>query len=332
MTITNFPNGISSFGMPVMGSSFVTQGDFWFVKPSSGSDAWDGTTPATAKKTLAGALAAATANQNDIVFLMAESNTSASTTDYQSTTLDWNKDLVHLIGVGSPSPMSNRARVALISTYVTASNLFTLSADGCIVHNIAFFAGVASANPLGAFKLTGTRNYISRCHIAGIGHDTMDVAGGYSLLVDGAQECEFNDCRIGLNTIAAGTAANSEILIDGSAKNIFWRNCHIFRRIEHATNHPLVKLADATAIEEMIEFEDCRFISTSTNYDTIQTGAFKLVANLTQGVILVSGGKTLLYNGPLAAAGKWCADDRDKIKVMLSPTPAADTAGTPRAV
>jgi hypothetical protein len=332
MAITNFPNGISSFGMPILGSPFVTQGKYWFVKPSSGSDAWDGTTPDTAFKTLAKALSAATANRNDIVFLFSESDTAASTTDYQSATLDWNKDLVHLVGVGSPSPMSNRARVAFISTYVTASNLFTLSADGCIVNNIAFFAEVASANPTGAFLLTGSRNYIHRCHIAGIGHDTMDTAGAYTLKVDGAQECEFNDCRIGLNTIAAGTAANSEILIDSATKNVMWRNCHIFRRIEHATNHPLVKLADATAIEEMIEFEDCRFISTSTNYGTIQSGAFKLTADLTQGIILISGGKTLLYNGPLAAAGKWDVDDRDKIKIMLPVTPAADTAGITRAV
>jgi hypothetical protein len=332
MTITNFPNGISSFGMPILGSPFVTQGKYWFVKPYSGSDAWDGTTPDTAFKTLAKALSAATANRNDIVFLFSESNTAASTTDYQSVTLDWNKDLVHLVGVGSPSPMSNRARVALISTYVTASNLFTLSADGCIVSNISFHAAVASANPTGAFLLTGSRNYIHRCHIAGIGHNTMDAAGAYSLKVDGSEESMFDDCRIGLNTTAAGTAANSEILIDTDTKNVIWRNCHIFRRIEHATNHPLVKLADATSIAEMIEFEDCRFISTSDNYLTIQSGAFKLVADLTQGVILVSGGKTLLYNGPLAAAGKWDVDDRDKIKVMLSPTPAADTAGIPRAI
>jgi len=309
---------------------FLSQGRAIFVKPYSGNDANDGYTPDRAVATLTRALAQATANQNDTVFLFAESNTSANTTDYQDATRDWNKDLVHLIGVNSGSPMSNRSRVAFASDYDTASNLFTLSADACIIYNLAFFAGVAGTNPTGCFKISGTRNELKNCHLAGIGHANNDIAGAYSLLIDGAEECRLTNCRIGLNTVDAGTAANSEILFDGGAKNIFLDNCLIYRRIEHATNHPLVKLADATAIDEFIIFDDCQFVSTSTNYAFSNAGAFKLVSDLTQGIILVTGGKTLLYNG--TTAGKWDVDDRDKIKVMLGPTPADDTAGIARAV
>ncbi len=86
----------------------------------------------------------------------------------------------------------------------------TVSADGCLFRNFSVYAGVASANPLGALKVTGTRNHFERMHISGIGHDTMDVAGAYSLMLDGAQENLFERCEIGLDTIGAGTAANSE--------------------------------------------------------------------------------------------------------------------------
>jgi len=309
-----------------------TQGNVWHVKPYSGSDGNDGKTPETAVKTLSKALTLATADQNDIVLLYAESNTGAYTTDYQSTTLDWNKDLVHLIGVGAPSPMSKRARIAWLSTAASASDipLFTLSADNCLIYNIGFYSGIDDANMIGAVKVTGSRNVFKDCHIAGIGHDTNDAAGAYSLMLDGAQECLFERCYIGLNTIDAGTAANSEILIDTATKNCEFYECKIYRRIEHATNHPLVKLADATAIDEFILFTRCGFIHTATNYGITAGGVFKLAADLTQGLIILDN--CYAVNDNASGAGKWDVDDRDKICVIASPTPAADTAGLIRVV
>jgi hypothetical protein len=319
-----------AMGMNVMALPQVTQGKAIYVKPYSGSDNYSGKRPDRAVKTLAKALSLATADQNDVVYLFSESNSAASTTDYQSSTLDWNKDGVHLVGINSGSPMSQRSRVALISTYVTASNLFTLSADNCLIANVSFFAGVADTHPTGCLQVTGDRNAFQNCHIAGIGNDNNDIAGAYSLYLNGVEETLFKNCKIGLNTVDAGTAANSEILIANTVKNVFFEDCTIFRRIEHATNHPLVKIAAATSIDEFLMFDRCAFISTSTNYGTIQSGVFKLVADLTQGIIVVKD--SYAYNGPLAAAGKWDVDDRDKIKIVGHPTPAADTCSIPRAV
>ncbi len=311
-----------------IGSPFPTQGKVWFVKPGTGqggSDGNNGKSPRKALKTLAKAQSLATANQNDVVYLMSGKNSSSGTTDYQSETLDWAKDGVHLIGVNSGSHMSQRSRIALISSYVTASNLFTLSANNCYIANIQTYEGVSDANPTGCMKVTGDRNMFENCHLAGIGGDANDISGAYSLFVNGAEEVRFRNCHIGLNTVSAGTAANSEILFDGAAKNILFEACTIFRRIEHATNHPLVKLADATAIDEMIQFNNCGFISTSTNYTYSQGGVFKLVADLTQG-------RVILNQCYAAGADKWDVDDRDKIDIIASPTPAADTAGLVRAV
>ena len=330
MSGTNFPHGVYSMGALLTPVGVPMGGDHYFVRPYSGSNAMDGRTPQTAVKTLAYALSLATADQNDVIHLIAESNSDAQTTDYQSATLAWNKNMVHLVGECAPSPMSQRASVALISTYVTASNLFTLSASGCLVQNVQFFAGVNSNQPTGAVQVSGSRNVFRNCHIAGIGHDTMDVANGYSLYLNGGEENLFQACRIGLNTIDAGSAANAEISIAGGAKNVFFEGCYIYRRIEHATNHPLVRLAAATSIAEFLIFNQCSFVSTSTNYAHTQSGAFKLTADLTQGIILVKD--CLLYNGPAGAAGKWDVDDRDRIKIVGHPTPAADTCSITRAV
>jgi hypothetical protein len=200
-------------GVPV---GLFTQGKVIHVKPYSGSNSKDGLSPETAVKTLAKALSLATANQNDIVLMYAESNTAANTTDYQSATLDWNKDGVHLIGVGSNPMIGQRARVAFISTYVTASNLFTLSADNCRIENIEFFAGVADANPTGCMLVTGQRNVINNCQISGIGDATNDIAGAYSLKVGyPAAENLFKHCYIGLDTVIRATATQ-EVQITGT--------------------------------------------------------------------------------------------------------------------
>ncbi len=318
--------------LPLINPLAFTQGNIWHVKPYSGNDSNTGKRPDIAFKTLAKALDSATADQNDVVLLYAESNTASLTTDYLSSTLDWNKDMVHLVGVGPYSPMSQRSRIAWLSTASSSSDipLFTLSADGCIIQNIQFIAALADANMIGALNVTGDRNYIRHCHIAGIGNDTQDAAGAYSLKIDGSEECEIADCNIGLNTIDAGSAANSEILIDGGAKNIIFTDSLIYRRIEHATNHPLVKLADATAMDEFILFRRCGFITTATNYGYTLGGVFKFGATPTQGLVVLDN--CYAVNDNAAAAGKWDVDDLDKIAIIGHPTPAADTCGLIRVV
>lgn len=320
---------IPSLGLQFYGSpGLLSQGKSIFVKPSSGSDSNNGLRPDRAVKTLAKALSLATANQNDVVYMFAESNTAGSTTDYQSSTLDWNKDAVHLIGVNCGNFLSQRSRVAFLSTYNTASNLFTLSANGCLIANLELFAGVAGANPTGAMKITGIRNHLLNLMIAGIGNDNNDIAGAYSLYLNGAQECLIEECQIGLQTIDAGTAANSEVLIAASGgnpvKNIEFRGGNIYRRIEHATNHPLVKVAAATSIDGFIRFKkNFGFESFSTNDGFSNAGVFKFVAQPTQGKVIID---PTCYATNGTTAGKWDVDDYNYIIVTGSPTPAADTA------
>jgi hypothetical protein len=334
MAWTNFQNGLTSFGIPVFGNLSLpwVPGNVFFVKPITGSDGNDGLTPETAFKTVYYAHSRCTASQNDTVILLAESNTAASTTDYFTTTVTWSKDMTHLIGFNCGSPLSHRSRMAWSSTGYdgTATPLFSISADACCFANLQWFAGINDAQALGCVDVTGDRNVFYNCHIAGIGNDTQDAVGAYSLYLNGVEETLFKNCKIGLNTVDAGTAANSEILMANTVKNVFFEDCLIFRRIEHATNHPLVKVAAATSLDEFVMFDRCAFVSTSTNYGFIQGGVFKLVADLTQGIIIVKD--SYAYNGPLAAAGKWDVDDRDKIKIVGHPTPAADTCSLPRAV
>jgi len=302
-------------------------GDVWHVRPTNGDDTnHNGGSPDQAFKTLAKALASATANQNDVVILHADGTSVAACSDLQSATLDWNKNLVHLVGANNGPLVSHRSRVGFISTYVTASNLFTLSAQGCLIKNIEFITDVADAHPTGCMLVTGSRNVIENCHIAGIAANELDIAGAYSLYLNAAHENVFRDCAIGLDSMGAGTAANSEILFDGSCARNFFDRCFIHRQIEHATNHPLVKLVDATSVDRWLWFRQCVFHSASTNYAVGQVGVFKLSAAMTTGEIILQD-CAATSGDRFVTTTKWCADDRNNITVFGPVIPPADTQG-----
>jgi hypothetical protein len=269
---------------------------------------------------LATALAACSADQNDTVYLFGESNTAASTTDYQSSTLNWNKDLVHLIGVNSGPLLSQRSRVALISSYVTASNLFTLSADGCLIENVSFYAGVASANPTGCFKLTGQRNVIRNCHIAGMGHATMDITGAYSLQISGGAENLLEDCSIGQDTTTLGAAVNAVVYFASAATRNHFRNCRFLLYTNHATNCQFLRSA-AGAIDRYQIFEDCLFLNAIDSGSTALTQAFTVAASGSP-----AGGVLLVGKTAVIGATDWNSADSGNVSA-LGYTVTTATAG-----
>lgn len=300
-----------------------TQGKVFHVKPYSGDDTKSGRSPGGAWKTLAKALSEATANQNDVVLLYAESNTAANTTDYQSATLNWNKDGVHLVGVNAGVNVSPRSRVAFASTYDTASNLFTLSANGCYIANIEFFAGVAGTNPTGCFNLTGSRNRIENCHIAGIGHDNNDIANAYSLRVAGSEN-ELVRCTIGLDTISRGTADNAEIVLAGGARNKFV-DCDVIT-FASANTHQFVKRASGGS-DRYTTFKNCAFINAVQSTGTSMLEALDVTAGGSP------GGLILLQGCALVGAAEWEANSgASGVVYVSSPAASAGDGGVAVAV
>lgn len=288
MPMTNFPHGVRSFGVPVMGK--MTQGNSWFVRPRLGSDAYDGKSPAKAFATLAKALSVATANQNDVVYMFAEGNTAANTTDYQSAALDWNKDGVHLIGVGSGSMIGQRSRIAELSTVKTIEDLFTVSANNCYIANLEVFQGVASstATAARAMVVSGMRNHIENCQISGNGDTggSTDDAGARSLAVSGAENL-FSHCYIGLDTVVRATQA-TEIAITGK-RNIF-EDCIV----ESWTSLSTFKAITATSVDRFVVLKNCILSAVQNITSAVApTGA---IANTTpNGNMIILGGGVFGY-------------------------------------
>lgn len=305
------PNKDNSFLVPVFGSA---TSKYIFVKPSSGSDVNDGLSPDYAVKTLSQALTLATANQNDVVVLIPESNTASATTDYQSSTLTWNKDLVHLVGL-SANKYSQRSRIAGTGGAVTP--ILNVTANGCVFANFQVYAG-NNAGDLIAVQVTGSRNSFFNVHFAGMGDATLaSTANAASLKIDAGGENYFKDCVIGLDTIARDGDAKGELWLDGgTARNIF-EDC-IFTSYVSDTDAFFVTLQDTTAIDRTHIFKRCVFFAKSTNKAVTQAGVFSIPAGISQGAILLldsyaasDGGaidwdannRGIIWNNSVAAAG-----------------------------
>src|SRR6185437_2308147 len=268
-SLTNFPFGVSSFGIPVMGgaSAIPFTGNYWFVKPISGLDGNSGNSPSQALKTLSRALTLATANNNDVIFLVAESNTASATTDYQSATLTWNKDLTHLIGVCAPSQFSQRARIAQLSTATGVSPLVDVTANGCYFSNFSVFQGVADATSLVALRVKGQRNVFESVTIAGIGDATQVTAGAGSLTLSGAAENLFLNCTLGQDTI---TVDNNCVVVecDTAATRNTFKGCLFDAFISNA-GFVHVKIG-TLGIDRGLYFNNCLFMAKSANKATTQ--------------------------------------------------------------
>jgi hypothetical protein len=289
----------------ISGQGILSPGDVYWVRPINGSDTNDGSSPASALQTLGAALAASTPNQNDTLLLCAENN-GVSTTARQNALLDWNKDGVHLVGVNAGSLLSQRSRIAFTANYAAATDLFKLSANGCLVSGIEFFMGVASVLPTGCMTTTGVRNVVRRCHIAGFGAATNDISGAYSLQLKGAEENLFEDCTIGVDTIQLGAGtSNSQILLSNNAgvgctRNHF-RGCRVLLYTNSATAAQFLR-AGATAQDRWNLMEDCLFLNP---LGTSLTQAMTVAAGTSpSGVLILTGPKT-----GLVGAGKWNATD-----------------------
>ena len=272
---------------------FPTQGNLWFVNANTGNDNNPGT-PQAPFATLQQALASATAGQNDIVFLCAASNTASLTTAYQTSTLNWNKDLVHLVGVNAGPLFSPRSRIAFASSYAAAGELFTLSANDCLISGIELFMGVTSALPVGCMTVSGARNHLVRCHIAGMGATTNDINSAYSLQLKGAEECLFEDCTIGVDTVALGTGTTTAqvLFTSGTTANTrnWFRQCRLMMYSSSATNPAFLRGGGAGVLDRETVFEDCQFLNFGatglTHACAVSTGG---------GTVVLTGAKTGLF-------------------------------------
>lgn len=313
MSFTDYPNGVTSFGVPVIGGGVLFSGTSraFFLDPTNGNDSQDGTSPAQAVKTLPVAYALLTANRNDTLFYIA--GTSSISLSAQ---LVWAKAYTHFIGVCAPTNVGQRARIFQAAAATGLSPLINITASGCVFKNLYIFQGVDDATSLIDVQVTGGRNYFENVHFAGSGHATQAVDGGASLKLDAAEENYFNGCTFGVDTVDAGTGV-SAILFDTEAHRNEFYNCRVRIRAGNA-GAAFVEVADATGIDRDTIFDNCVFLNNSA---TALTSGFVIPAGMG------APRKLLLKDCMVLGSTKLDANDRGVLYGNMGAITGADLSG-----
>ena len=319
--------GQSLYGRTPAGTLFgvspaLSKGIAIYLDPLNGADTNDGLSPLSAKATLAGAFALATAGNGDAIYLLSSGETNASAR--LSATFLWTKDNTHLIGVSSGVNISNRARVAPTAGVTGFTPMITISGNGCLFQNIQFFQGFTAgiAGEINV-EVTGGRNLFVNCHLAGLG-DTDggggSNAGGRDLLIVGTGENQFWNCTIGLDTVAR-SAANAWVEFQasgaGTPRNVF-RNC---RFIMLATSSSVlgILVAAASAIDRFQSFEECFFFNALKSTGVAVTGLAKLAAN--------AGGLLFFANPQFVGFTSLGADATSKAQIYVTGPAVSSSVG-----
>ena len=335
--LTNFPNGITSFGVPVLGTigGLPFTGNYYFVDPVNGADGNEGT-PELPLKTLYGALAKCTAGNNDVVVLMGDGSAAGSarlstalaqTIDSTATagTLNWNKNATHLIGVAAPTNVAQRARIAPpTGTYTAAtfnSDAFiNVTASGCYFANLSVFCGFSTGSAsMIAWTDSGSRNAYSNVNIYGMA-DAASAGGANarSLKLNGGGEHTFIGCTLGGDTVARGAANATVELAGGTARNSFM-DCVFPFQCSAGTPLGLV-VSLASGMDRYALFKGCSFINNVGSTSTSMTALATLAAS--------AGGQVVIKDSMMVGIGEFGSNAASLGQIYVDmPAPSASAGG-----
>lgn len=283
--MTDYPNGVSSFGVPLVGAMpFTMTGRYIFVNPSTGLDGNDGLTTETPKKTVQSALDMVTTNKDDVIVL------STYAQHELTEELEISKSRVHFVGDVYGRMYGQRAK-------------------------INYADGVATADKF-AVKNTGVGNTFQGIKFLNVNTDSTVVAtvgegGEYAQYVN----CEFyNSTNLDSNTVAEmvlngdstqfygctfGSLADSVsgdkvrpaiLLTKGTVgtglvcRDVYFDKCRFWKNAGGTTT-AMIK-GGATDVERVMEFHDCQFVANVLG--AVPAVAID-VATLTVGQIILTG-------------------------------------------
>jgi hypothetical protein len=128
MSLTKFPNGISSMGVPVVGGAVLTSGSVFFVDSATGSDSNSGADTSNPVATIDYAIGLCTANKGDVIFVMPAYAQTLTT----SAGITCDVEGISIIGLGNGD---NRPT---ISTGASQGSEIDITADNVVIRNMRF--------------------------------------------------------------------------------------------------------------------------------------------------------------------------------------------------
>lgn len=291
MGLTNFPNGISSFGIPVFGGGTipVTPGNVYFVNYGTGSDGNVGSLTSPFK-TVEYAYSVVTSNNDDVICLM------GSATHVLSAMLTVSKNRVHFIGVDGTNGRfyGQNAKLSLTATS-GASNIGTILNTGTrnSFTNIKFINSSTVTEGIYCVVEGGEYALYQNCEI--YKSTDLDETTAAHMVMNG-DSAQVIGCTIGsLADALVGTVIRPAVRltagIAGAGKvcrDTIFADCLLWTQASHTTS-ALVYAANATDVERMLLFKRCGFINNLASSAT-PAQAIAGAATLTVGNIICDPG------------------------------------------
>lgn len=306
-----FPKNLKEYVALAMAGIPRSKGSKVFlVDYVNGSDSNPGTSFEAPLKTVAAAYALCTTLKNDVVLLVGNGTSNVATA-----AITWSKSYTHLIGLCSPIPDEQRARIKPSAALATTP-FVTFSGDGCIIKNISFWHETSDAAGLVNVLVSGGRNYFENCQFAGaVGAN--NATGARSLKVGGAAGSAsgnvFKNCTIGNDTIQIVAGVFDLEFVTGTAHTLF-EDC-LFVHSAAATTNAHVSIAAAAGVGRRNMFKRCLFINET---------AVAQADVITVGAALNRSDYILMIDCWMYGVAKWDANNRG---VVTNITIAANTTG-----
>lgn len=292
-----YPENIAGMlGLPSVGEIF-------YVDAASGSDSAGGKSRNDAFATVYTAQQAMTADQDDVLVIVGSNSTGRTS---ETNAIDWNKRRTHIVGNGVPRKIN--PRVGMSFAALGGDVCFTVSANDCHFYNISI-ASFTDNNVL--VDVTAPYQTFDFVHFQGIANDTAgNDTAARSLRITGADENQFRNCTIGLDTVTRSTTNASLELTGVCARNLF-ESCDFPVFADNAGPN-LVLFANNDACQRYTKFSDCWFINSVSS--TTLTEAISIPA---------------AANGKLLLDDSWTTgitDSADNYDVVLTNNPVRDAA------
>ena len=279
MGLTNFPYGITSFGIPMLGGQGLSMpGTSYFVDSVYGSDGNDGKSMSKAFSTILKAYSACTSGKNDVIYVIGN-----GTAYGIASAFTWANTFTHMVGLTAPIPYGNRARLV---PSAAMTSIFTISGQGNIWSNFQIQHGEeGTGTSVDNVIVSSNRNYFWNVGFAGPLHATVGAAAYNELtLGSGAQDNMFERCTFGQWTTVAAATNGYEIEFKGNNAVTTFKDCKIFTYASSASHVLVAAAVNLGGEAALVTFEDCIFANMDN--DKTLTAA---ITEPTHGIILLKG-------------------------------------------
>lgn len=289
--LTNYENGLSSFGLPLTGSipnTFSTLGTtkIIFVNPNTGSDGNDGLSTSSAVATIARAYALATTG--DTIAL------STGTTHSLTTGLDHTKSRINWIGLDFPTRQVQQGAKIQLGGAIASAYVFKDTGVRNSFVNIKFIQASTDASALTVFQGGGEGTLFHNCSFV---FGVVNNLGGTTAheFIAGTDSATFINCTFGADTLLT-SGARSVFHIDQvngfEFKSNILENCNFIISSSSSTA-TFVRLDAVGDILFTNIFKNCTFAA------SVDSAGGAAIAEASQtGTGTVKG--TLLYYFPAA--------------------------------